>query len=478
MGTSTEGHADRWQPSRGLVALIVVGVLFAVLLVVWRAWDSGAQRQLQAQIDAAHARGEKILLEDFTDAPPVPDDQNAAFYWKRAGAAADVSDTLNDRERDLSFLGQMPASPQELAWLREAIANRDAVWDDVRAAQRCTAVNWGVSQTALMTFQTVQEYKLVRRVVNLISYRALIAHVDGDDGRAVEDARTILRLACDADQLPPCIVTSLVATASNASAVSIVEQISPDLKIGTGPGEAPPDVVRSLIAELLDQGAADRGWSLAMQGERAGAAYNVGMVTGKPVLGTVQKIGLARLLKWEPLIDQAGLQADYPAARAILVAHPAPPRVMYGYIPTMAGILQPSMERLVEVRFRSLCERRFAAIALAIALYRADHNGALPKSLNELTPTYLPSLPPDPFAAGGRAFGYSPAATQPFIYSVGVDGTDDGGSRLPVAITRTSRGPVRKPDDPDRPFMRWDRDDALFYLVHPPRLAPTTQPAE
>jgi len=61
---------------------------------------------------------------------------------------------------------------------------------------------------------------------------------------------------------------------------------------------------------------------------------------------------------------------------------------------------------------------------------------------------------------------------------VGVDGIDDGGSRLPVAITRTSRGPVRKPDDPDRPFMRWDRDDALFYLVHPPRPAPTTQPAE
>jgi hypothetical protein len=420
-----------------------------------------------------------ILLEDFTDPPAIPDQQNAAFFWKRAGAAAEVSEALNDRERELPFLRQLPASPQELAWLREALANRDAAWDDVRAAQRCTAVNWGVPLTAVITFQNVQEYKLARRVVNLVWYRALIADVDGDDAGSVEDARTILRLASDVEQLPPCIVTNLVATGMNAAAAAIVEQIAPDLKVGTAPGDASPKAVRWLMAELLDQGASDRGWSVAMQGERAGAAYNIGMMTGKPVMGTIQKIGLARLLKWEPFIDQAGLQTDYPAARAILAAHPPPPREMYGYITVMAGMLQPSMDRMIEVRFRSLCERRLAAVALAIALYRADHNGAFPNALNELTPTYLPSLPPDPFAAGGRVFGYSgPAATQPFIYSVGVNGVDDGGSKQPMAVIRTSRGTVRRPEDPDRPFMRWERDDALFYLVHLPRPAPTTQPSE
>src|SRR3954462_10620770 len=144
MGTSPESRSDSWRPGKGLVALIVVAAIFVLLLVVWRVWDSGAQRQLQAQIDAAHARGEKILLEDFIDPPAIPDEQNAAVFWKRAGAAAELSDALKDRERGLPFLGELPATAEELAWMRESIANHENVWDDVRAARRCAAVNWNL----------------------------------------------------------------------------------------------------------------------------------------------------------------------------------------------------------------------------------------------------------------------------------------------------------------------------------------------
>src|SRR5689334_9497616 len=120
-----------WRPGKGMVALIIVALVFATLLIFWRAWDMSADRQLQAEIDAAHARGEKILVEDFVDPPGIPDEQNAAFFWKRAAAAAGLDEKLNDRESELVFLGQLPASTEELAWLREAIANRDSVWSDV-----------------------------------------------------------------------------------------------------------------------------------------------------------------------------------------------------------------------------------------------------------------------------------------------------------------------------------------------------------
>lgn len=475
-----DGKAEKgWQPGKGMVALLIVALVFATLLIFWRAWDLSADRQLKTEIDAAHARGEKIVVEDFLDPPPVPDEQNAAFFWKRAAAAADLDEKLNDRERELAFLGQLPASPEELAWLREAIANRDSVRNDVAAARDCAAVNWGIPATAMITVQNVPALNQVRGLANLLRYRALVAHTDGDDAAALDDVRAILREAGDIEQMPPSLVTHLVATGINAIAVATIEQIAPDLNGRSTTKPASGDQIQQLIGELLDASAADHGWHEAMQAERAMAVRFTTILTNKPVVGTVQKIGLARALKWEPAVERAGIQGDYPAAKAILAANPPPPQNLYKYIPSLPGMMQASLARVVDVRFRIACERRMAAIALAMALYRADHEGRSPGSLDALVPAYLPSLPPDPFAPGGKPFGYSgPAATQPFIYSIGLDGVDDGGSRQYVADNRGALGKVRAVDDQDRPFERWQRDDALFYLVHLPRPAPATQPSE
>jgi hypothetical protein len=86
-----------------------------------------------------------------------------------------------------------------------------------------------------------------------------------------------------------------------------------------------------------------------------------------------------------------------------------------------------------------------AAIALAIRLYESDF-GHRPATLDELVPTYLPTLPVDPMAADGRTFGYKPEGVDPFLpwkaddgselrlnrrvpilYSVGDNAVDDDG---------------------------------------------------
>lgn len=64
-------------------------------------------------------------------------------------------------------------------------------------------------------------------------------------------------------------------------------------------------------------------------------------------------------------------------------------------------------------------------IKLAIRAFQLEHD-RLPKTLDELTPTYLPELPADPF--GGSRFGYLPAQQDGYIlYSYGPDGDDDRG---------------------------------------------------
>jgi hypothetical protein len=62
---------------------------------------------------------------------------------------------------------------------------------------------------------------------------------------------------------------------------------------------------------------------------------------------------------------------------------------------------------------------------LAIRLYLADH-GALPKSLDDLVPDYLPTVPIDPHS--GHTFLYKPAADDFLLYSVGKDGIDNAGN--------------------------------------------------
>ncbi len=72
-----------------------------------------------------------------------------------------------------------------------------------------------------------------------------------------------------------------------------------------------------------------------------------------------------------------------------------------------------------------------AMTAIAIESYRRA-NGYPPASLEVLVPACLPSVPLDPF--DGRALRYRPAGPggSPVLYSVGVDGVDDGG-RAPAS---------------------------------------------
>jgi len=76
--------------------------------------------------------------------------------------------------------------------------------------------------------------------------------------------------------------------------------------------------------------------------------------------------------------------------------------------------------------------RRMAAVGLAVWLFEAEH-GDWPDRLEELAPEYLPDVPPDPFAGADRRIAYDPYVEPPILYSVGVNGIDEGG-KLPADL--------------------------------------------
>ncbi len=142
---------------------------------------------------------------------------------------------------------------------------------------------------------------------------------------------------------------------------------------------------------------------------------------------------------------------------------------------SLSSMLLPGTDRLFEQHYRGLTDNRLAAIALAVRWRRADHDGEFPKQLSYLVPHYLPAVPADPMAAG-RPLGYARAGTtDPVIYSVGINGTDEGGNESPLK-------PAHAGDSP------WDSLDVVVHLTPQPRKpdldaddtpkeAPATSPA-
>lgn len=86
---------------------------------------------------------------------------------------------------------------------------------------------------------------------------------------------------------------------------------------------------------------------------------------------------------------------------------------------------------------------RASMAALAVERYRRAHGGALPASLADLTPEFLPAPLLDPFSGG--ELRYRTVAHGYGIYSVGSNRTDDGGEWEPTS----DLNPFRRGDPKD-----------------------------
>jgi hypothetical protein len=70
---------------------------------------------------------------------------------------------------------------------------------------------------------------------------------------------------------------------------------------------------------------------------------------------------------------------------------------------------------------------------LAIERYRLTNGDKPPETLSNLTPTFLPSVPMDPF--DGQPLRYKKLPKGYLVYSIGRDRNDDGGvDRIPHKI--------------------------------------------
>jgi hypothetical protein len=86
--------------------------------------------------------------------------------------------------------------------------------------------------------------------------------------------------------------------------------------------------------------------------------------------------------------------------------------------------MMPNTLRASEALYRGEQQYRNLHLSFALAAYHADHK-KYPAALADLAPKYIEQVPTDLFS--GKPLVYKPSDTGYLLYSVGVNGQDDGG---------------------------------------------------
>ncbi len=107
----------------------------------------------------------------------------------------------------------------------------------------------------------------------------------------------------------------------------------------------------------------------------------------------------------------------------------------------LIALLLPAVDRVSDGADRAQQVHDNVILAFAVAWYHRDNN-SYPKELSALAPKYLKEIPLDLFS--GKPLIYRPTADGYLLYSVGVNGKDDGG-RGPLDTPRGDDLSIRVP---------------------------------
>jgi hypothetical protein len=94
----------------------------------------------------------------------------------------------------------------------------------------------------------------------------------------------------------------------------------------------------------------------------------------------------------------------------------------------------------VPIEQKHQARENMTLLAFALAGYRANHGGEYPKTLAELAPVYIDTIPKDPFTDGD--LHYKSDGKGYLLYSVGQNRKDDGGfgqGNMPDSTTEAER---------------------------------------
>jgi hypothetical protein len=429
----------RWLTWMGLL-LGIPALVLIVALVGLLIWKSGWQREVDRQLAELRAAGVPTTPEELEAAYRLPEGaedctqlwldatapiQTAAKEWPDSGLPLLTTDgpdaprfanawPLEERAQDL-----LERFGPQLTQLHE-VARRGG------AARYPTHFAAGYD----MPMDYLSNVREACRLLLLQSYARGRA---GDVPGALESIGTMRRLS-DSLSDQPASISLLVRIGVDLSASEFLEQFVEELPLNDSQ-------LAALQANLIRTDY-ERHFVRALQGERVFAL----IAFDRPELA-VEELGdkISRVLQFTKSYDQDFLldalseyeqAATRGPAHAVSHAERLANRIVdEGRVPvvrlriSMSAMTLPGLVSLANYVARQCASRDAAICGLAAERYRLRH-GAWPAALSDLTPDLLPQswadgIPVDPF--DGQPLRYLVDDDELRVYSIGMNGRDDGG---------------------------------------------------
>ena len=345
----------------------------------------------------------------------------------------------------------------------------------------------------------------MRQMARILSQDAAIAVQAGDPARVIEDWSALSRMARHASE-DGTLIGQLVGVALLDmwfKDVIGVMQAKPDLfsasqlralahtiaaaSLRERPGDFKLSFAREqdMLDDFVQRTFTDDGRGggrLAPRGlAELGASFMPELTDGPAVIMRNNRGGLSvgpaapLAVVWsagrrETVDAYRDLLGAYEAQRAIPLWDRAAPSPLsaathkydLGNGPSRFFVLQalwPSFERMITVERELTQARDVAMVSVALVAYRSAH-GMWPATLDELIPSYLPSVPVDGF--DGKPLKYRLVDGAPLLYSIGLDFEDNQGKVAPTEgaareLERMSPAAVMPPGAAKCDVVYWPR---------------------
>jgi hypothetical protein len=435
-----------------------------------------AKQAVDEQVSVYKKAGDPTEPGDFAN-KSVAEKDNAAPLLRAAFKSIDTESPAwkTFRENDDA---KLPWTDAQSSAIRAAVDANPTVFEQVDQAMQRPGVDWQVKWTSPTLEILLPQLSEMRQIGRLVAARALLNHQSGDDAAAIADVRRVIFISRAADKIT-MVIGHLVALSIMSTANDVVIQIAPDLRIGVGKGHVSAPAVRSLIDTLLDAAPLRDAQRLSLLCERM---YQVDCVRclldgtldiskfagpqGKPAAPNPaahdpQKAwadALVLIRYTTAIAEAAKASADLQTLKQKLPR--IPPEAVGGDRSQhpIFPLIFPAPLGPLKVDYRVEAEAAMAAVALAVRSYVVDHPGERPKTLDDLVPQYLRAVPRDPMAVD-QPLQYNPSPKHFIVYSVGEDGTNEGGTET----DRTKKGVT--------PAGRWQAFDAVVHLDPAPSAA-------
>jgi len=431
---TSPGKRRRLKISHILIILLLAGIGYFVFFRL------SLKSKLQTRIDDIRAAGYPVTCIELDQWYKIPPNvENAAYTIEDAFSLYKTWDKEKSRSLPLIGRAELPARTEPLevemkALIAEYIADNNKaieLFHHVAGIEHC---RYPIDLNA--GFATlVPNLSEMRNGVKLLELEAILHAEDGDGAAATLSAISAFGIARSLVR-EPLTISQLVRRGCQNIAISTVEQVVNRVEL--------TDEQLLELLERVRESERISDISRAFVGERCvGISFfsnpetvDPGLVGNssipfQPIIGLYKAVGMADsdMAIYLDIMDGYMKSTRLPLHERQRAVDAVSAKLQStSKVHVLLHVITPALSRVTTIELRTIAHLRTAYAALGVQRYRLA-SGKFPDKLADLVPTYLQSVPEDPF--DGNELRYKKLDTGFVVYSIGDDLSDDGGKEKP-----------------------------------------------